>query len=335
MLRRRIWTAVGVILVAVSILTNIAWLGRAGAAQTAAVGSGNALKVSPVRMDLKMDPGTTQKVSLFIQNISNVPATLHAAINDFVAASDESGRPNIILDENEYAPARSLKRLISPISDFSIGGNETKEIKVTITVPQKAAGGGYFGAVRFQPADLSGSKILNLSASVGSLVLLRVNGDVKEDLAVQSLDVHRGKSAPSTFFTTSQSLSAVVRFKNQGNVQLEPFGKLVVKRFGKAIGSYEINNANPRGNVLPDSVRRFDASLKNLGAFGKYTMQGNFGYGSEGQLLTAQTTFYVVPVGLLILGGAVVVFILLCIFVAPRMIRAYNRKIIRRASRRR
>ena len=55
MLRHRILTAFGVVVVGVSILVSSAWMGSAQAAQTAAVGAGNALKVSPVRIDLKMD----------------------------------------------------------------------------------------------------------------------------------------------------------------------------------------------------------------------------------------------------------------------------------------
>lgn len=333
MFRRRNLTAVVVATVAASLLTSMAWFGQANAAQTATVG-GNALKVSPVRMDVKMDPGTKQTVSLFIQNISNTPANLRAAINDFVAAGDESGKPNIILNENEYAPSHSLKRLVSPISDFTVGAGENKEIKVTITVPKNAAGGGYYGAVRFQPAGKNTKETLSLSASVGSLVLLKVNGDVKEDMTVESLDI-RQKDKPGSFFTSSKALTAVVRFKNQGNVHVEPFGKLAITRFGKTVGSYEINNTNPRGNVLPDSIRRFDTSLKNLGAFGKYTVKGNFGYGSAGQLLTAETTFYVIPTTLLLAGVGILLILLFLIFVLPRMIRAYNRRVIKRASRRR
>jgi hypothetical protein len=86
---------------------------------------------------------------------------------------------------------------------------------------------------------------------------------------------------------------------------------------------------------LPDSVRRFNVPLNKLGSFGKYTLEGNFGYGSSGQLLTAKTTFYIVPVPIILAGLGVLAVLLFFIFVFPRMIRAYNRRIIRRASRRR
>lgn len=333
MYRRRMLTAVGVTLVSVSLLISTAWISQAHAAQTAVVG-GNALKVSPVRMDVKLDPGVTQKISLYVQNLGTIPATLRATTNDFVAGSDESGRPNIILNDNEYAPTRSLKRLISPIPNVTVAPGENKEVSITIVVPKNAAGGGYFGAVRFQPANAQDSENLNLSASVGSLVLLRVNGEINEELIVESMDV-RKRDVPRLLYTDNKDINAVIRFKNTGNVHLEPFGKLVLKRFGKIVTEYEINNSDPRGNVLPDSVRRFKVPVDKVGSFGKYTLEGNFGYGSTGQLLSATTTFYVVPLFMILIGLGIILLILFLIFVLPRMIRAYNRKIIRRANRRR
>lgn len=334
MIRHRALAAFLVVLFGVSIVTGLAWVGSVSAAQTAAVGAGNALKVSPVRLDLKMDPGTSQTFSVYIQNLTSAAAVLHPAINDFVASGDESGKPNVILNEDEYAPSHSLKRLVTPLKDVTVQAGETKEVKVTITAPKNIAGGGYYGAVRFAPASTEGEKNVNLAASVGTLVLLKINGNIKEELTIESFDT-RKKDQAGTFFMNKKDLSAVVRFQNSGNVQVEPFGKITLKRFGKVVGSYEINNQETRGSVLPDSVRKFDIPLDKVGAFGKYTLEGNFGYGENGQLLAATTTFYVIPAFMLIIGLLLLGVILFCIFVLPRMIRAYNRRIIRRAGRRR
>ena len=163
MFRRRILTAVVVVVIAVyGVMLSGQGRSTVYAAQTAVVG-GNALKVSPVRTDVTLDPGKQQTVPIFITNITNVPATLHAAINDFVASTDESGKPSIILDENQYAPSHSLKQFIAPVKNFTVGPNSTVTINAVITVPKGSAGGGYFGAIRFEPANTTGSKVLNLS----------------------------------------------------------------------------------------------------------------------------------------------------------------------------
>lgn len=334
MFRRQISTAI-VLVAGISLLVGVAWVQKASAAQTATVG-GNAIKVSPVRFDIKLDPGVKQQISLLVQNLSPVQATFRAHINDFTASSDESGRPNIILSDTEYAPTHSLKRLVSPISDFTVAAGATKEVKATIDVPPNAAGGGYYAAVRFAPAQNDTSENLVLSASVGTLVLLTVNGDIKEEAHVDSFDVRKA-GVPSMFFTNNKGLEGTLRIKNTGNVQLEPFGKMILKRFGKVVGQYEINQAKDqvRGNVLPDSIRRFSEKLDKVQPFGKYTLEGNFGYGSSGQLLSARTTFYVVPLLMVFAGIGLVLVLLFLIFVLPKMVRAYNRRIIRRANRRR
>jgi hypothetical protein len=329
-----------VILVAVSTLIGIAWQQNAYAAQTSTVG-GDALKISPVRWDLTVDPGTTKVIEVFIQNLTDVPTTLHPAINDFMASSDESGAPRVILDEDKYAPSHSFKRFVQPLSNIVVGPHEMKIVKVSVVIPKDSAGGGYYGAVRFSPTSEVGGKNVNLSASVGSLILLRVNGAVKEQLSIASFDVRQqpndDKQQPKvgSFFTSNKKISSIVRFTNGGNVQVAPFGTITLRKSGKTLSTARINEVDPRGLVLPDSIRRFEVNLNKVGSFGKYTVEGSFGYGSSGQLLTSKKTFYVVPVMVFVLIGLGIAVLLFLIFGLPRIIRNYNKRVIRRASRRR
>lgn len=300
-------------------------------------GGGNGLKISPVRTELTIDPGTSQTITVNVQNVTSSSATFQAIVNDFVAGNNENGQPNLILDANQYAPSHSLKRYIAAIPDVTIPAGETKSVKVVITVPKDAAGGGYFGAVRFAPAGSDSSdKNVTLSASVGSLILVKVPGDIKDDLRLASFDVRGGANSntASSFFTGNKSLYAVARFENKGNVQEQPFGKVLLKKGSKVLQTIEINNTDPKGNVLPDSIRRFSVQLTSVGSFGKYTIEGNFGYGSGGQLLSATSTFYVVPLALLIALVIVLALIICAVVFVPRAIKRYNQRIIRRASRR-
>lgn len=328
MVRRKLFASIGMAFGALAIIASTS-LPAAAATPTPQKGTGNALKISPVRTDLEIKPGGSQTIDVYVQNLSANEIRLHAIVNDFVAGTDESGTPNIILDENKSAPVRSIKKYVTPIPDFTVKPTEQFNVKVTINVPQDADAGGYFGAVRFAPADSASSKTLSLSASVGSLVLVKVPGDLKEEASIASLDVRKGTDA-STFFTSKKDLQGTVRIKNSGNVQLQPFGKVLLKKSGKTLASYEINNSQPRGNVLPDSIRRFQFPMeKDLGSFGKYTLEANLGYGTKGQLLTQSTTFYIVPVSVLVIIGVVLLVILFAIFVAPKLLRRYNANVIK------
>lgn len=317
----------------------------ASAATVNSTGSGNGLKVSPVRTDLTVNAGASQTVTITIQNVTGSTTTLQAVVNDFVVASgNETGQPNLILDPNQYAPSHSLKRYVSTIGNITLEPNQKADVKVTITIPKDAPGGGYYGAVRFVPvSDSSSNKNVTLSASVGSLIIVKVPGNIKEQLNIASFDVRKfnpantdamTKAVASGFFTSNKSLNGVVRFRNSGNVQEQPFGKIVLKRGNTVLQTVEINDTTPKGNVLPDSIRRFSVPLNKLGNWGKYTIEGNFGYGSNGQLLSATSTFYVVPAAAIVLAAAAIALILFAIFGLPRAIKAYNRRVLRNAGRR-
>jgi hypothetical protein len=216
--------------------------------------------------------------------------------------------------------------------------NEQQTVTVTVTVPKDAAGGGYYGAIRFLPANSGQQQNVSLSASVGSLVLLKVPGNIKDQLSLASLAIHQGYTATNdgksgTIFTSNKNISVVARFQNEGNIQEQPFGKLTLKKGNQTLQTVEINNTTPRGNVLPDSIRKFNVPLNKVGSFGKYTVEGAFGYGTTGQLITGKTTFYVIPVALIIIAVIVILAILFAIFGLPRMIKSYNRSVIRGASR--
>ncbi len=302
-------------------------------------GSGNALRISPVRTDLVIEPGNSKTVDLMVQNLSAKPAKLHPVVNDFtVRSGNETGQPDIILDENRTAATHSLKQYVGPLSDFTLAASEMKTVRVSVTIPAGAAGGGYFGAVRFEPVAADNAGQVSLTGSVGSLVLVKVPGIITENTTLASFDVRRGGASneASTFFNDKRDLQAVVRFKNSGNVQVQPFGKVLLKnQSGKVLGTYEINDTNPRGNVLPGSIRRFEVPLRGVGSFGRFTVEANFGYGSSGQLLTAKKTFYVVPMWVVAVIAAVLMLALAATYSIPRAIRSYNRRIIARATRRR
>jgi len=332
MLRRKLFASVAFVL---AVTTLVLGSGVAYGQGSKSVVGGNALKISPVRYDLRIKPGETKSVDVYVENLTTAPASLHGMTNDFMAGDDETGNPKILLDEDSFAPSHGLKRYVAPIGDIVLQPKEQKRVKVTITIPANAAGGGYFGAIRFVPSSTNSNQQVSLSASVGTLVLVTVPGDIKEDMTLESFNVAKEGGKATNFVTNGKGLQAVARFKNSGNVQLSPFGKVTLKKSGKVIATYELNNVEPRGSALPDSIRRFSADLDNkANTLGKYTIEGNFGYGTKGQLLTASTTFYVVPLPFVIIGLVLLAGILLALFVFPRIMKAHDRRLLRKMGKR-
>jgi hypothetical protein len=296
----------------------------------------NGYRVSPVRTDLIINPGTSSVVTVYVQNASSAVENIQVIINDFEAPTNETGYPALLLN-GATAPQHSLKQFVTvPISTLTLQPNEQKAVDVVVKVPAGTTGGGYYGAVRFAPVGANGNKNVNLSASVASLVLITVPGNLVDHLTIAGFGVAQGsKNNLSSFFTSNKNLHAIARFQNSGNVQEQPFGKIQLKRGSTTLENLAVNNGTLPGNVLPDSIRLFSVNLSKVSWYGKYKVQGNFGYGSKGQLLTAAATFYVIPLLFIILAVVVLLLILFIIFGLPRLIRAYNRRIVARANHRR
>jgi len=296
--------------------------------------STNTLKVSPVRSDIKINPGQKKTVETIVTNLTDSEILIKAVTNDFIAG-DERGTPALILDEDEFAPTHSLKRFLGPVENVKIAPGEAKSINVDITVPKDAQAGGYFGAVRFAPGSTDDGGQVNLSASVASLILLRVPGDVVEDLDLTDFEVQQGGAAKA-FFSSSNDLQAAFRFKNNGNVQLGPFGKISVTndlKDDELVYDTDFNIQDQRDVVLPDSARRWDVPLKEIGSFGKYTVSATFTYGEKNQTVEATKSFWVIPWAVII-GAIVAALVLIAIIVGVVLfLRGYKKRILRSRSR--
>lgn len=199
---------------------------------------------------------------------------------------------------------------MSPIPDISLGPQEKKDVKVTLLVPAGASAGGYYGAIRFVPSSPGQQSTVGLTASVGSLVLITVPGNLVQKLNLVQFSAAQGSHARSIIFTGN--VSVLTRLQNAGDIHVQPFSNVLVKdMFGKLVTSYEFNNTDPRANILPDSTRKFVDALPKRHWFGRYTITASFAYSQgSGNLLNASATFWYFPLWFV---AAVALFIVLVI----------------------
>lgn len=273
-----------------------------------------AMTVSPVRLELSGNPGETIKSSFKVTNEEKQSKTLYTVFENFEALG-ESGTPNFVPGEE------GLARWLRAADQITVAPGETKTVDFSVEIPAEAEPGGYFAAIFLSssPPDAGGSEV-TIGSRIGSLLLFRVNGDMKEEgslLEFATKDSRKVYSAlPINFY---------YRFNNQGADRILPKGSLVIKN---TLGfSTATSDANPtQGNVLPDSIRRFEiwwqADDKNEAvphlaptdlsfgkalkyqwhnfAFGKYTGHLQLHYGSSDQTAEATFTIFVFPWQLLL-----------------------------------
>ena len=291
---------------------------------------GQALEIDPPVLDIRGNPGETIKQQIRIRDISTSKLLVRNNINDFVAAG-EDGTPNILLDEGETSPY-SIKNWISPLPELTLKPREVQPLTVTVTIPQNAAPGGYYGVIRFtaEAAELTQSGV-SLSASIGTLVLLRVNGTAKESMGMEEFYASSAGNRGTLFESAPVQFTA--RIKNTGNLHEQPRGQITVKdMFGQVVGTPNVNLENR--NVLPGSIRKFESPLDetvigNKLLFGRYTADLVMTY-ANGQKTTASLDFWVVPYKLIII---VVVSLILAFFLIRFAIRRYNQTIINQSRR--
>ena len=300
-------------------------------AQSTTTGPGNGFRISPVRYEMTLDKGATETVKLTIENPTNTAITASVIVNDFEASNNESGEPAILFDPTTSVTSNSFKTIASAQKTLTIAAKGRVELPVTITIGSKASAGGYYGAVRVVP-DTQLEKNVSLAASVGTIFLVKVPGNLTEQLQLVQFTAAKNGSN-GRFFLNSGTMSIVTRLRNTGNIHVKPFGRVQISdRSGKIVQEFEFNNTDPRANILPNSTRKFNDILKSQKWLGKYTVVANLGYGTTGSLITAKTTFWVIPTWFLI---TVVVLLLAILVSAYLLYRKYKGKRVHKVKARR
>lgn len=291
-----------------------------------------ALTVSPVRIELSGNPGTVIKDELILTNEQEGTKTFYSSFENF-EATGETGTPS-------FVPGKEgLASWVEAVSSITLGPKEEKKIPYSIAIPQDAEPGGYFAAIFWgtsPPKTEQGGQV-SIGAKIGVLILLRVNGEIKEEggiLEFSTKDKQR--------FFSSLPVQFMYRFHNNGGDRIKPEGEITIKNiFGKILAVLPANKSE--GNILPRSIRKFEIIWEKQGsskdltglkqewnnfAFGRYTAVLNLEYGATGEKAQASFSFFIIPwrllaIGLLILAALVFLFII--------GIKRYNKWIIAKA----
>jgi len=201
-------------------------------------------------------------------------------------------------------------------------------VNVTFGIPVDVSPGAYYGVVRFvadSPSENDNANV-SLTASVGTVFLLNIRDDTVQLLTLEEFGAAGQPGADIGSFFSSPPEVLVTRIANQGNTFEAPFGTVTVKDWrGNEVLSYELNSTDPRGNVLPESTRRFETRLENVGSFGRYTAESFISYGEGGKIIEAKTTFWVIPWAQILVVISVLAVV---VFLAIRGIKSYNEKLI-------
>ena len=286
------------------------------------------LEISPALVEVGAVKAKSYSVELKVRNVTKSDLVFDSTVNDF-GAKDETGAANIILDVNSDLPT-SIKSWVSKIPSFDLNAGEIKSFKVDISVPASAEPGGHYGVIRFAGRSPGVSTNIGQVASAGTLLLIRVDGKINEQIDLASFDVTKNGGNTSALFE-SGPLDFVTRFKNTGSVHEKPVGQIEVRDgFGHTVAVVPLNK--DAGNVLPGSIRRFESPLNTGWMFGHYTADLSAGYGTTGQAIVRTISFWVIPYKLVLLA---LVSVATLFYILRSIMRRYNKLIITQSHKKR
>jgi hypothetical protein len=272
---------------------------------------GSGLNLSPTRHELKVAPGGKDVIKISLTNVSGQNVIAKVEINDFTSDGD-TGQPKI--DTVSTDSAASIRRFLKNVTDVELKKDEKKDITINVEVPTDAVAGAYYGVVRYSaiPVDRDEEQKpgeVALNASLGSIVLLEIPGNITEQIQIKSMKVYTGdknKPTSGTFFTKLPNQVGVT-IKNSGNGFSKPFGKINITSnlTNKTTYSYELNSATPKANILPNSERTFKDEIKGVKWPGRYTITASLSSGTSGQLVNYSVSFWYLPIWFIVSLAAV------------------------------
>lgn len=302
----------------------------------------NALTISPPRLELKGNPGEIIKENLTLTNDKDVSQQFFLSFENF-EAQGESGDPSFVPAEEGLGTWMNADPMVT------LAPGESKIVPFTINIPKNAEAGGHFASIFWGTSpSMKGGGQVSVSAKVGTLILLSVSGDIKEEAGLLSFN-----TLNNIFWYKTLPVSFEYRFKNDGNDRIKPVGKAVIRNT-LFIPTEKINPNVTSGNILPGSTRKYnfewieykrpDGYISREGALGKYWENvkyewKNFAvglystklkleYGTQGQKVSKVVFFFVFPWELVIVMLLVIGIVF---FGGKKLLRRYNKHIIEKA----
>lgn len=268
---------------------------------------GIAFAVSPPTFELTTNPGEKRSEALVLENQTSESHEVTVRVVNFVSGG-ERGEPNFTEEKTPYSLAGWVT--VSPLK-VQIPAKTMQYFDFTLNLPADAEPGGHYAAIIFRsevPFNPSESSV-NVVHEIGALILLRVPGDVVERASIVSF-----RADKDSFDRGPIALEA--RIRNEGNVHFKPTAVITIDNiFGRRVANIPLKT----GNVLPDSVRRFDSAWKRGWLWGPYRAKLTVLYGDgEPKVLRAWVGFFGFPL-------VIVLALLLSILLA------YLRRLHRRA----
>lgn len=269
------------------------------------------ITVTPLTFELTANPGETITNQVQVTNPTAGSIIFEMEVEDFTAVG-ESGE---VVIETGGDETFSLKKWITTIPRrFTVEAGQTQVVSFSLSVPTNAEPGGHYGTILATVKGSVNGTGAAIAQQVGTLVLMTVSGQIREELFIREFTV------PS--FSSQGPIPFIIRLENTGSVHIKPIGFISISNFW---GEKVVDIPLPARRVLPGSARRIDLTWDKRYPVGKYTATLVGVFGISNTPITAVTTFWVFPWKIALeITGALAALLVVLVKTRKRFRRALN-----------
>ncbi len=276
----------------------------------------------PVYNDFTIGPGKIEVYlgagDMVVRNL-NITNRLGRAMYFNISMEDSMGSPSgkssVILLGKEVGPY-SLKNYLHPESmGFILEHGEKMILPVRVSIPQSMEPGGLYGSVIVSTSPVSAGigrvedatqGQVQIIARLASLVFVRVKGDADEGGLLETFNTVDSKTIYS-----KGPIRFSLRFRNTGNVHLNPYGKIEIKNIlKKEIGEIEVQPYF----AMPSSLRSREVEWDRGLGLGRYTATLSLNRGYDDIIDVRTVSFWILPWKIMAFAGGICLLLILIIW---------------------
>ena len=263
----------------------------------------SSLTAIPTRLgddnSVKIKPGEMKQVEVRVLNSGSKTMTVATDALDFTVGED-GATPVAITETVEGGNRWSLASWLTMTpNEQTLRPGQSGIINVLINVPEDALPGGHYAMITHRPTLGPISKDSNEASSainqrVGTLLYVQVEGPINEEAYITNFLI------PKFMEFGPVPYSFVV--DNRSDIHITPKMGITIKNmFGKTVETAQLDTRN----IFPFTSRTLDGQWDRIWGFGRYTAEIVMSYGEEGKVVISRTSFWLIPVKLLIAIGVI------------------------------
>ncbi len=228
-----------------------------------------AVTVSPAKVEVLIDPGERQSFLVTVYNTSDQAVTIRASLK--AVNTTETG---LSIEGTNFAEARPVPPFIEVPEPVLVLAPHAEGRIPLVFAPQASTKPGGLATILLLTHERSREKSAQaqIISRVAVPVLITITGDLRPAGALSFFN-----TANHRLITASRKLTFIMRFHNQGTVNLNPYGILSIRSFfGRVRAQYRVDPWYVLSNS--ERTREFTLMIPRIPGLYRVTLELNRGY---------------------------------------------------------